>query len=334
MNKNYKFNSISLDVDDGVLENLFNIENSREICSLSSYPLKELTSHILYANHRVKEVILPETLETIIGDSITGCTSIEKINIPKSVKEITSGEYFLMNSELYRDENNWIGNCFVYDGWLLKLRDGDVVIPNNVKLASGTASYNSKITSIHFSDSIEEIPNEFVQYLSGVSKITFGINSKLKRINNLALYCPNLKEITIPASVEYIGNFAVDADLEKVYITNFKKFCEIERGSGSLGAASTNITLYLNNNVLKNITFPSDLTVLKAHTFYSTTIESLTIPKSVKEIGSSACNYCYSLKNINYQGTVAEWNAIIKPRRWAYQVPATYVQCTDGQVQL
>jgi hypothetical protein len=43
---------------------------------------------------------------------------------------------------------------------------------------------------------------------------------------------------------------------------------------------------------------------------------------------------CSSLASINYEGTMEQWRAIKKGSNCFYDVPATYVQCTDGQVTL
>ena len=64
------------------------------------------------------------------------------------------------------------------------------------------------------------------------------------------------------------------------------------------------------------------------------TSTSVTIPNSVTSIGDNAFYYCSSLASITYKGTQAQWNAIPKGDNWNINVPATYVQCTDGQVAL
>jgi hypothetical protein len=43
---------------------------------------------------------------------------------------------------------------------------------------------------------------------------------------------------------------------------------------------------------------------------------------------------CKSLENINFNGTIAQWNAIEKGEDWDTAVKATYVQCSNGQVSL
>ena len=63
-------------------------------------------------------------------------------------------------------------------------------------------------------------------------------------------------------------------------------------------------------------------------------VESVVIPNSVTTIDHYAFYGCTSLTSINFEGTIAQWNAITLGGDWNYNVPATYVQCSDGQVAI
>ena len=43
---------------------------------------------------------------------------------------------------------------------------------------------------------------------------------------------------------------------------------------------------------------------------------------------------CPVLESIRFSGTIAQWNAVEKHDSWCNNVPATYVQCSDGQVAI
>jgi hypothetical protein len=71
------------------------------------------------------------------------------------------------------------------------------------------------------------------------------------------------------------------------------------------------------------------------YAFYSLyTLENITIPKSIKEIGFDAFRFCTNLTSITFEGTVEEWNAVILKDNWNYKVPAENVICSDGSVSL
>lgn len=65
-----------------------------------------------------------------------------------------------------------------------------------------------------------------------------------------------------------------------------------------------------------------------------TTLASITIPCTVAQISYHAFDGCVNLQNINYDCTMAQWNAITKAEGWNRNIPATYVQCSDGQVAI
>lgn len=88
-------------------------------------------------------------------------------------------------------------------------------------------------------------------------------------------------------------------------------------------------------NGIKNIIIPNNINEIYTNAFKDCTgLTSVVIPDSITDILSYAFYDCLNLTIINFNGTIAQWNAIIKGNNWNYNVPATYVQCTDGQVPL
>ena len=83
------------------------------------------------------------------------------------------------------------------------------------------------------------------------------------------------------------------------------------------------------------ITFDGDITHIGGNSFYNCySLTSITIPNSVTSIGDNAFWSCSSLTSIIFKGTKEEWNAISKGYDWAYDVPATVVNCIDGDVEI
>ena len=86
---------------------------------------------------------------------------------------------------------------------------------------------------------------------------------------------------------------------------------------------------------LSALTMGDSVTVISFDAFYNCRVLlSITIPYTVTDIGSYAFYDCLQLSDINYTGTMAQWNNITKGNRWNDGVPATVVHCTDGDVSI
>lgn len=59
-------------------------------------------------------------------------------------------------------------------------------------------------------------------------------------------------------------------------------------------------------------------------------LESITIPASVKSIGMHAFKGCSSLTGIKYRGTIEQWKKITLDDEWNKKVPAKVISFTDG----
>ena len=58
----------------------------------------------------------------------------------------------------------------------------------------------------------------------------------------------------------------------------------------------------------------------------------MTIGSGVTSIGRYAFGYCYGLTDIQFKGTVKEWQAIEKESGWNSDTGNFTVTCTDGTV--
>ena len=141
----------------------------------------------------------------------------------------------------------------------------------------------------------------------------------LEQGDNIVLDYPN--EIT---SVSATNNTAL------TYIQIPNTVTSLSEGSSSLNGGA----LY-NCSSLVSITIPNSVRSIGTGTFADcSSLVSITIPNGVTSIGSYVFNRCEKLTDFNYNGTMQQFKAITLDSRWKKNAPFTVVHCTDGDVTL
>ena len=93
--------------------------------------------------------------------------------------------------------------------------------------------------------------------------------------------------------------------------------------------------IFMGCSNLENFAIPFGIRAIAGNAFGDCiNLTSIVIPSSVTTIGHTAFSGCENLTNIIFEGTMAQWEEIYKEELWANGVPATYIQCSDGQVAL
>lgn len=209
--------------------------------------------------------------KAVIGDSVVkiGVSAFE------NCKKLTEVEFGASVSEI---ENAAFAGCKALDG---------IVLPESVtEIKANTFNGCSALTEIVISEGVTEIGAKAFLNCSSLEKIT--LPSSLTAIGDAAFrYCTKLTEITIPDSVESLGESAFEncSLLESAVIS--QKISEIPQ------------KLFQNSRVLKSVEFRGDVTKIGEYAFYYTGIEEITLPDTVKEIGSYAFQNCKSLTAVD-----------------------------------
>jgi hypothetical protein len=252
------------------------------------------------------------------------------INIPASVKSIGNGAFDGCTGIIQKEN----GISYV-DKWVIGHDSGIATVSlraDAVGIGDRVFAYSSNLASI-------TIPE-------GMTRIGAGA------FNN----CTGLTSITIPDSVTSIGSnpFAGCDKLTTLTVQSgntayyMSGNCLIERGSKTLITGFVNSVIPTDGSVtsigdyafcecdsLTTITIPARVTSIGEYAFwFCKSLTSIVIPDGMTNIGKLAFSNCDSLTSIIFEGTIAQWNSITKGTDWNYDVPATYVQCSDGQVAL
>lgn len=163
---------------------------------------------------QIKIVKIPETLESVLHLSFTGCDKLERY-------EVAPGSLY------YSDDD---GVLFSADGKTMVAypfsKPSEYTIPENVNEILDFAFYcNKNLRKISMSDNVEKIGNNAFSYCESLSNII--ISKSLKEMGRSAFYkCKSLKEITLPDNLSRIerNTFFECSSLENVTFPTELKF--------------------------------------------------------------------------------------------------------------
>ena len=219
-----------------------------------------------------------------------------------------------------------------------------VTLPNSV---SGIGAYAFaecyKLQKVDMSSNLLVISDN--AFADCAKLYTIDLPAGLTYIGNDAFFNSGLKEIVIPESVTYVGDYAFNMchNLLRVEIRASNYYL----GEAAFVACSslTEITVPGINLVirpytfahcerLKSIVFEEGVTKIEDSVFMNCTqLESVTIPVSVTYI-DYIFGFCPKMRSIHYAGTMEQWEAIEKNARWRGDANYITVYCSDGQLDM
>lgn len=282
-------NVIEIETNFMKCDSLLNINVSEENTQYTSIDgnlyTKDRTTLIKYANAKIGEVILEDTVTNIMNYPFRDCINIETINISDKIKYIPlapgidyfEGCYKLNDinvnegNEKYSSEN---GILYNKDKTILyacpKFKSGDITIPNTVVEIGDYAFANC---------------NNLVQFAIPEGIIKLG--------SNVFAGCINLENIIITDSVTELG-YSVFKDCTKL------KDIIIPNTVTTMGES-----LFYGCTNLKSVVLPTNITKIGSYDFYKcNNIETIIIPENVVEIGNNAFDGCNSLRKIEISNNV------------------------------
>ena len=282
-----------------------------------------------------RNVVIPNCVTTIKRYAFAGCTYLESITIPYSVKSIGDCAFSCCSSlsAIVVDSQNMVydsrNNCnAIIETATNTLIVGckNTIIPNSVKSIGQYAFRGcSSLTSITIPNSVIYINDCAFQECKSLQSIV--IPNSVKSIGDCAFSdCLSLKSITIPNSVISIGVDALpncsSLTTIKVDFNNSKydsrNNCNaiIETATNTLIAGCKNTIIpnsvksigdfaFFRCSSLKSIDIPYGVTSIGCSAFsFCTSLTSIIIPDRVKSIGQYAFRGCSSLTSITIPNSV------------------------------
>jgi len=198
------------------------------------------------------------------------------------------------------------------------------------------------LTSYTIPDSVTNILRSAFQGCMNITSITMSDN--VKTIGDTAFFgCSNLTDVKIGNGVTNIGfrTFTLCTSLSSVTIpdsvTSIDSYA-FENCTGltnvTLGSGITSIGGYMFKGCrsLTDVVVPNSITSINEYAFSGCTgLTSVTISNSTTNISNCAFYYCTALKDVYYNSTKEQWEAITIGSYNSNLTEAT-IHCTDGVI--
>ncbi len=220
----------------------------------------------------LKSVTIPSNVKSIGYSAFYCCEKLETINLPDSLVEVNDQAFKF--TAYYNNKDNWTKNNVLYIGKYL-------------------------ITGVR--KSFENWETE------GAASGGCIVKSGTKLIADAAFVeCNELKSLSLPESLSYIGNdaFGYTEKLAKITVNSENKYFSSLNGV-LFNKSKTRLILYPLNKASTSYTVPTTVKTIDDNSFYgSKNLVSLTVKDGVTTIGASAFSNCAKLKTIKLPDTL------------------------------
>jgi hypothetical protein len=194
-------------------------------------------------------ITIPEQIEDISESAFNNCYNLNEIILPNKLIKIN--HWAFNGTAYYEDETNWEDGILYIGNHLINVKkdliSSNCVIKDNTKtIAHYSFMYCDTLTDLIIPDSVEFIGNQAFYDCSNLTTITIG-DGLIKTGNSAFSYCNNI---------------------QKIYINNLGNWCSnINLFSDLSASTKENIELYLNNELITQVTIPNNIKNIKHGAF-------------------------------------------------------------------
>ena len=268
---------------------------------------------------------------TILAFAFRGCTSLVKVKLPASTKEILNGAFYESSIKKFFGQKNMkalgsqlfmSSSCEKCDLSLTSIDTipghmfsncrnlTEVVLPKKLKFISPGSFFNCSISELKLPTTITAIAPTSFAICDNLKELDFS-KTHLHEIGRQAFFkCSNLTTLLLPNTVRYIGStpFALSG-ITNLDIPDDVEFIAHDAFRGMSNLKVLNISKIELESLRDSKTF-EDLSSL----------ETIYLPPILTYANKLLFWKCYSLKNIHYYGTND-----LSPKCKFYENPTVYV---------
>ena len=227
-----------------------------------------------FSNSPIKEANLPSTLRDISSNAFRGyssyCPFINDIQPENHIRYVGKVAYLCVDKNLEE----------------YTIKEGTVTLADNL-----FENWLGNATTFHIPASVEQIGN---RAFAGTPIKTLPEMPGLKRIGDEAFYgCKNLKKVTIPETVEYIGA-GIFSGCSNIWSLTYN----------AINAECASYMFFNNDNHLEKIVIGDKVRRLPRGLFGGKEFTEVTLPACLERIDDNAFSGCENLTTINLSDSI------------------------------
>ena len=312
----------------------------------------------------ITSIVVPDSIKRVGVSAFFRCKNLQTYEYDNAYYLGNENNNFVL---LLKAKNTDITSCKINEGTNVICPSAfeecakltEINIPGNVKSVGYYAFKKcAGITAVEFNEGLEHI-DEFAFSQCDKLEIIW-ISASVEKIERCAFArCPVLNRINVdPYNKRYfsIANSIIDLNTKTLILG-----CQTTPAYGTVGTYNTEIigdsafnsctelvSITLSETIksiedyafwgcekLTDIYIPDSVASIGGYAFYNcAALTGIVIPANVTEMGDSVFVGCTNLTEVEFKGTVEQWNAMKKGERMFEGTLVTKIVCSDGEVDL